>query len=239
MQVENILRIAICDDEPENCRQIADMTEKILQSEGISLSIREYHSAKALLDAIREDTQYDILLLDVIMDDMTGMELASRLRQEGNKNHIIFISYNKDMAMYGYEVSAARFLSKPVDETKLKEALLYCLRSGQEKKEILLPTNQGTYRTSFSDIQFVEAYDRGTRFVLQNETVISRFKFAEVEKILPKSTFIHCHRAYIVNVTHIKRIWPYEFELKSGVHVLISKHRYYEVNKKFMNYIMN
>ena len=130
-----------------------------------------------------------------------------------------------------------RYLAKPLDENKLKEALLYCYRTWRKKKEILLPTNQGKHRTSFADIQYVEAFDRGTRFVLANETLESRLKFNEVETLLPKSAFILCHRAYIVNLSCIKYIRPYEFSLKSGETVPIAKGRYSVIRKEFIDYI--
>lgn len=91
-----------------------------------------------------------------------------------------------------------------------------------EKKEILLPTIRGKHRTSFTDIQYVEAFDRGTRFVLANETVECRLKFNEVEALIPKSSFLLCHRAYMVNLSCIKYIRPYEFSLKSGETVPIA-----------------
>ena len=141
------------------------------------------------------------------------------------------------MALCGYEVSAVRYLAKPLDESKLKEALLYCYRIWQEKKEILLPTDMGKHRTSFSDIQYVEAFNRGTRFVLANETVESRLKFGEVEAMLPRSAFVLCHRAYIVNLSCIKFIRPYEFLLRSGENVPIGKGRYPAIRKKFIDYI--
>ena len=113
---------------------------------------------------------------------------------------------------------------------------LYCHEKWQYKKEILLSTDYGQHRTSFSDIQFVEAFDRGTRFVLSDETVESRLKFSQAEALLPKSSFILCHRAYIVNLAFTKRIRPYEFTMKSGAAVPVSRLRYNEINRQFMDF---
>ena len=66
---------------------------------------------------------------------------------------------------------------------------------------------------------------------------LTKLKFSEVGALLPKSVFIHCHRAYIVNLSHIKHIRPYEFELKSGAAVPIGKPRYSEISKQFFSYI--
>ena len=231
------LKIAVCDDQERDREQITRMTKEVMHKAQISHSVSTYESGKALLEAIQKGARFQILLLDVMMDDMNGMELAAELRKQENKAFIIFISSNREMAMYGYEVSAVRYLSKPLQEEKLSEALMYCARRWQEKTEILLPTDQGQCRISVADIQFVEAFDRGTRFFLGGDALECRLKFGDAEAMLPKSSFLQCHRAFLVNLTWVKSIRNYEFVLKSGGVVPIGKNRYSEIYKKFLNYI--
>ena len=237
MPTECRFLIAVCDDTDTDRARVAGLADEIMSAAKVRHSITCFDSAEALLAAIQGGAQFSVLLLDVMMNEMNGMELARLLRQQQNKTDIIFISSNRDMAMYGYEVNAARYLAKPVDRDKLKDALLYCHRNWREKKEILLPTGKGQHRISFADIQFVEAFDRGTRFVLTRTALDTKLKFSEVEAMLPKSAFLVCHRAYIVNVTRVVCIRPYEFEMDSGEVVPIGKNRYYEINRKFIDRI--
>lgn len=237
MAIDSGFKIAVCDDTEKDRLQIVSMTEKMLQEMQIPNSIRCYEDGSALIADIQKGAKFQLFLLDVMMDKLDGMELARLLRQQENKTDIVFISSNREMAMCGYEVNAARYLAKPLTPDKLREALSYCYHNWRDKKEILLQTGKGQHRTSLSDIQYVEAFDRGTRFVLTNHIVETRLKFSEAEAVLPKTTFILCHRAYIVNVDHVKRIRPFEFELNSGAEVPISKGRYYEINRKFIDRI--
>ena len=237
MPTNNKLKIAVCDDDRRDCIEIINQTKKVLQEEKIFHSITAYDNAKALLADIQKGVVFQILLLDVVMDEMDGMELARELRKMRNNAAIIFISVNSEKALSGYEVSAARYLGKPLEEEKLREALLYCSRNQQEKKEILLPTAQGKCRISVADIQYAEAYERGTRVVLKSEAIECRLKFSEMEAMLPKPTFLLCHRAYIVNLSCVKYIRNYEFELKSGQIIPIGKGRYGEIQKKFVSYL--
>lgn len=237
MAIEYKIRIAVCDDEPRDCIEIAGMAKHILQKENIPYTITAYDNAKALLGDIRNGVRFQILLLDVLMDEMDGLELARELRKLDNKAAIVFISSNREMALQGYEVSAARYLEKPLDEGKLNEALLYCVSNQQEKREVLFPTAQGQRRIAVADIQYAEAFDRGTRLILEGDTVESRLKFGEVERMLPNPTFLLCHRAYVVNLSCVKFIRNYEFELKNGLIVPIGKGRYAEIYKKFVAYL--
>lgn len=229
------LNIAIVDDVKQDRFQIAEMTKSILCDTNISHTVSVYSDGAALLDDIHSGKKYNLLLLDVLMDEMDGIALAKVLRDQGDHTMIVFISVSHEMARQGYKVKACRYVLKPLDMEELREALLHCCAQWRTKKEILLPTENGHYRTSFSDIQFVEAFDRGTRFVLSDETVYSTLKFSEAETMLPKSGFILCHRAFLANVANVKRIRPNEFVMRSGVSVPISKHRYAEVSKRFFD----
>ena len=237
MSIDNELRIAVVDDVEQDRIQIAEETDAVLRHAAVSHGIDRYADAASLLDAIRSGKKYNLLLLDVLMDEMDGMALAKELRSQGNNTAIIFISISQEMARQGYRVDAARYLVKPLDREELKEALLHCYDKWQNKKEILLPTFKGQHRTSLMNIQFVEAYDRGTRFFLTEETVETKLKFSETEAMLPKSMFLACHRAYIVNLALTKGIRQYEFWMKSGAVVPISRYRYNDVNRKFVDFV--
>lgn len=237
MPTNNQLKIAVCDDNTLDCIEIINQSKKILEEEKISHSIAAYNNAKALLADIQKGETFQILLLDVMLNEMDGITLAKELRKMRNKAAIVFISANREMALSGYEVSAARYLGKPLEEKKLKEALLYCSRNQQEKRELLIPTAKGKCRISVTEIQYAEAFERGTKVTLQSETIECRLKFSEMEAMLPKPTFLLCHRAYIVNLSCVKYIRNYEFELKNGQIIPIGKGRYSEIQKKFISYL--
>ena len=237
MPNERELCIAVADDTEQDRKQIMELTAAVLNEAGIRYRMDAFMDSDALLNAIRKGRKYHLLLLDVLMGEMDGIALAAALRKDGNNAAIIFISANPELAHRGYRVDASRYLVKPLDREELTEGLMYCYGKWQAKKEILLSTDQGQCRIPFADIQFVEAYDRGTRFVLLNETVETKLKFGEAEALLPKSVFLLCHRAYIVNLGQTRQIKPYEFRMKSGIVVPISRYRYNEVNRKFVDYV--
>lgn len=85
-----------------------------MTAEGLACDLSGFESATALLTAIQGGAQFHILLLDVMMKGLDGMELAAALRKLGNDATIVFISSNRDMALRGYEVScdAAKLIIK-------------------------------------------------------------------------------------------------------------------------------
>lgn len=231
------ISIAICDDEPNDMNEMKAMSKELLEAEKISCSISGFGDAISLLSSIENGKKFDILLLDVMMENLNGMELAASLRRQGNDAAIVFISTNREMALLGYEVSAVRYLAKPVQEEKLREALLYCCQTHLTRKEILLPTADGQRRILISDLIYIEPWDRGTRLVLTDGECKTSVKILELERMLPKQSFTFCHRTVLVNLAFVQSIRYCELTLKNGQIVPVSKYRQAQVKENLLRYL--
>lgn len=210
------LHIAVCDDEVIDRKRAKRITTDIMEAEGLACSLSVYESAKALLTAIQGGAQFHILLLDVMMDGLDGMEFAAALRKLGDNTAIVFMSTNREMALRGYEVSAVRYLAKPLREEQLREALLYCYKTFCEKKEILLPTEKGQSKLAPSSILYVESWERGARLQLTGGPIETSVRISELASMLPERSFIFCHRTILVNLAFIKHLRSCEIELADG-----------------------
>ena len=159
-------QIAVCDDEQSDLNQAVQLTERILQEADIPCAVTAYGSGVTLLSEIQRGRHFDLLLLDVIMDTLDGMALASHLKEQAVPPDIVFISADRDMALLGYYVNAKRYLAKPLDGDELREALLYCYQEMQRRAggsdQILLPTDAGHLRVSLRDIRYAEPSGRHT-----------------------------------------------------------------------------
>lgn len=231
------LHLAVCDDEPTDRRQAERLAAEILEAEGLACGLSGYGSAAALLDAIRGGARFHLLLLDVMMEGLDGMELAAALRKQGDDTAIIFMSTNRELALRGYEVSAARYLAKPLRREELREALLYCYRTFWAKKEILLPTVKGRRRIPLSDILYAEAMERATRLVLTDRVETLTVKFSDLAPLLPERQFVFCHRSYLVNLEHIAYIRSRELELANGETLPVSRYRAEDLQRQFVGYL--
>lgn len=229
------LRLAICDDEPMDCALVAQMSREILGAEGVEAELSAYPSAAELLRAIRAGRAFHIFLLDVMME---GMELAAALRAGHEDAAIIFISSNREMALRGYEVAAARYLAKPVEREKLREALLYCAASREKKRPLTLPTaSGGQSRVDPSAIVYVEAWERGVRLDLGAEKLEAKIPISQLAAMLPGGQFAYCHRTLLVNLACVRHVRYCELELKNGERLPISKYRLAQFKSEFLKYL--
>lgn len=86
--------------------------------------------------------------------------------------------------LQGYEVSAARYLAKPVDENRLREAVLYCYGQYQKGRDLLLPINGGTRKVASKDIYNIEIIGRKCRIRQAKDEWDTRVSMEELEKML-------------------------------------------------------
>ena len=233
---EYAMRIAICDDNPDDLALTARMTRDIAAQEHIACEVVCYPGSAALLQAIADGAVYHTLLLEAALPDMSGIGLAATLRRQGNSSSIVFISASKELALQGYEVAAARFLAKPLEADKLQEALLHCLRTAQPRPKLTLPTTRGMRTLAQDDIVYVETWGRGVRVVLSSSQEEVSMKISALEALLPPSQFVLCHRSVLVNLAYVRYLRYCEMELTTGGVLPVSKYRQHVTREKLMRY---
>ena len=234
---EYTMRIAICDDDAADLQTLAEMIRRVSVQERISCELLCYNSSRALLQAIERGVVFHTLMLDVVMPELNGMQLAAALRARQKQMSIVFVSSNREMAMLGYEVEASRFLSKPAQEDKVREALLYCYKAGNIRQELVLPTAKGVRRFSADEIVYIESWGRGVCIHMQDGQEEVSVKISDLEDVLPSRQFVLCHRAVIVNLAHVRYLRHCELELRTGEVLPVSKYRQSTIRDKLMNYL--
>lgn len=232
-----IFCIAVCDDTQVDREIVVERLGEICLNDHINVEISCFESAEELLDSIKEGRQYNMLLLDVMMPGMDGMELARTLRGNEDKVSIVFMSYNREMALQGYEVSAVRYLAKPVDDERLKEAVTFCYGRCQKSEEIMLPVNGGTRKVMPKDIYYIEIIGRKCRIRQEKEEWDTGVSIEDLETMLGSHGFIRCHQSFLVNCRYVRDFRKSSMELMDGRSVPVSKHRLKEVKQAFFDYM--
>lgn len=116
-------KIAICDDSDADRQYIWNMVNAWAAAAGHTVHTDTFPSAENFLFCYEEESDYDILLLDIEMGEMDGVTMAKKLRENNDTIQIIFITGYSDYISEGYEVAALHYLMKPVREEKLCDVL--------------------------------------------------------------------------------------------------------------------
>lgn len=235
--MEQSFKIAVCDDELTARSQMKKMITEICDEEQILQTVSEFESAAKLLEEVEKGAKFDLFMLDVMMPEKDGMELAHQLRKEKSDAVIIFVSSNKEMALNGYEVSAVRFLAKPVKEEKLQEAILFCYKQKKSHSEIVLPVNGGLKKIMPNDIYYIEIVGRKSRIRTKDQEWDTSLSIGELEEILSENGFVRCHQSFLVNFSYVHTFRTSFMELTGGINIPVSKHRLKEVRQAFFDYM--
>ncbi len=229
-----MIRIAICEDEPILLNQLADTVKMILDKHSLSHTIDLFTNGGALL--VRE--AFDLLLLDIAMEPLSGMDLARKLRTRGVDSKIIFITAHQQYAIDAYDVQASHYLVKPVDIPKLEAVLLKLCSSLKLQHKCAIAIRQGTAvrRIPFDQVFYLEVINRKIHLHTENESLPFYGKLEELEPSLPE-TFFRCHRSYIVNFDHVQRYDKKDVWLNNMERIPLSKRRYQAFGLEFMGYL--
>lgn len=233
---DRAMRIAICDDEKEICNWIKEQIQEICVDAEISI----FYSGESLLE---NSILADILFLDISMEGRNGIEIARKIREEGKKTIIIFITALKEYVFQAFDVGAFHYLVKPFSKEKLKSVFQsaetqYKERTiQQENKEKYFFIRKGGERkkVKLADIVYAEVFNRKIVIhTIEGETEYYG-KMSELEKQAGED-FFRVHRAYLVHMKYILQYNATMIYLENGEKALLAKQRYPEFVKQFLKY---
>ncbi len=231
-----IYSIAVCDDCMEDAKRIAASVQAWSDAAGRTMRIAVFPSAEAFLFAYGENNDFDILLLDVEMDGMSGLELAKRIRADAPHVEIVFITSHFELAGEGYEVDALHYLVKPVEQQRLHAVLdKATVRLSTQPQSVILSCEGETLRLYETDILYAEAFLHYVSIHTRRGEYRIKEKISAFEAQLG-SSFFRIHRSYIVSLAAVVKITRTEVELCSGARLPLSRNRYDELNRAFIQY---
>ena len=228
------LTIAICDDNENQIKELRRLLDEWSADKPFALTIDEYISAESFLFSY-PDKPCDLLLLDIEMKQLNGMELAKKLRSDGDMLPIVFITGYSDYMNDGYEVEALHYLLKPVDKLKLFAVLERYIKRHTPENEITIKCEDKTLHISPDMIMYCEAVGKKTHIHTKEQVLICETGIGNFSSNL-SSDFISCHRSYIVNLRYVRSIGKTEIILDNGESIPISRRLYKEVNEKFIRF---
>ena len=225
-------RIAICDDEARIRRQLADFLQAYAAETQRDFEILQFEDSNQLLRDY--PANLDLLLLDIAMNGLDGVEAAGEVRRVDESVTIIFITSMANRAIDGYRVHAFGFIKKPVDREELRYQLEGALAQIDAKKAmgsyVQLRLPKGTQRLPVYEISYAEVRDHKLFVHVGAETKTFWLSMNELEEQLGGYGFFRPHSAYLVNYRYISHIGAGELTLLNGVTIPVSQHK----RKKFL-----
>ena len=226
-----MIRIAICDDNAAFLQQTKFMLD---HWDGCDATIETelFTDGDSLLRA-HERQNFHIILLDVVMPLLGGIDLAREIRERDGSARLVFLTSSPEYAVESYSVKASDYILKPV----VPERLFACLEGligelGDISRFISVRGLDAIHRLALSKIEFIEAQGRHTLFRMSDgSSLLSAEALNAYEaRLADEESFFKCHRSYLVNIFNISRWTPREIVMRSGAKLPLSRscHREFE-----------
>lgn len=236
MRWNQLIKIAICEDEKEQQELLKTYIDQIFEGLSVKYKLKIFNSGEELLENYSKDT--DVLLLDIQMVQINGIDTARKIRTLDDKVEIIFITSLIEYALEGYEVRAYRYLIKPVKYENLKENIINCIKEVDIKNKYIIVKEQGNQiKLDINEITYIEVQKETITIHTLNEVYKTNGTMNNIEKEIDCSRFFRCHKSFLVNLEHVKSIKQYVAILENSEEVPISRYRFKETKDKFFDLI--
>ena len=232
------MKIAIVDDEISEQEILAKYIGEWANERKELVEFLCFDSGEEFLFSWEDRKDYSLLILDVKMGEIDGLELARKVRMEDKNIPILFVTGYDEYMQYGYDVSALHYLIKPVNKERLFQALDKLIVNGAEEvKSLIVNSGNGVSRIQINHVLYVEAAGHGSIMHTVEEVLQLKESLGEMERqVLPIGEMIKCHRAYLVNLRFISAIQNSNLILDNGERLPISRNQMKNVQQQFLRY---
>lgn len=233
------MNIAICDDDLQCSGMINIMLEEYAARHNLNdFSVYIYNHADDLIDAVQDDEHFDICILDIMMPDMNGVELGIKLRADGYKGIIIYLTASKNHALDAYKAKAFNYILKPIIPADLYQTLDDALKDFSKITErfVVIKTKEGNTRISLNNLLYIQLNNRILIYHMNDGSTLEglylRVPFTKaVQDFLIDNRFVQCGTSVVINISLVSTVATEE--------IIFTNNQTAYFNKRICNDICN
>lgn len=237
-----MLRLCICDDRKEDIDSVKALIARFSERyPEYPVQASYFDNGYDLLEALQKSGGYDLYLLDIIMPHMSGIELAEKIRQRGERAKLLFLTTSREYGIEAIGVKASGYLIKPIREQAFFDAVLSCIEelAPENHPYFVVKTKLGLTRVQLSELMRIESFNHIRELTLQSgDKLETTLKLSELKEMLKDySCFISPHRAYLVNMEYIRGINNNSILMTDGRQLPVSKKLYADTKTAYLEYM--
>ncbi len=200
-----MLNFVLCDDNLVIVNKLKEMLEFLFVKHDIEAKITfTSDNSIDVLDFI-ENNHVDVIILDINLNsDISGLELAKRIRKNNKGVYIIFSTGHLEYSLVAYSVKTFDYLPKPITIERLEVTIMRLLEDVKFSNKRFIYINNRTI-INYSEINYIKKDGMKLVFCTDSHSYETYNSFSKIQSILPDN-FIRCHKSYIANADNILNI---------------------------------
>ena len=218
-------QIISIEDDPAEEEILRHHIERFSRESGEELALTWFKTAAEFLERHRPA---DLILMDIDLPGISGMEAATLMRSYDGQTPLIFVTNLAQLAIKGYEVDALDFVVKPVGYHDFTLRMRKALRVMRHKagQTLTVTSREGTCVFSTNDLSYVEVMDHELTYLVEGiGTVRARGSLRELEAALEDHHFCRISNSCLVNMEHIRQVRRDRLVMSDGVELFFSRSR--------------
>lgn len=235
--MDKTLNIAICEDLDEERKELLS----VLDSSKMAMNLSVFTCGEDFL-AEYEIRKYDLILMDIYMDGMTGIETATEIRKMDDNVSIAFTTTSLDYALESYRLEALKYIEKPVTLKDVLPVLQMVYMQKEYVPKLLIRAKEKEEFVPLTDILYLE--QKGSRYqthLIDGRVLIATGKLANIMEDLEENFFYHCHKSFIVNFSYVKSLNKelLVFEMVKGDNVHIRRDGFWKTKRAYESFLFS
>ena len=234
--MKKYLEILMVDDNPDDLSDLRNILEPLLESRETGFQIMEVNDPSAA----GLQTRPDIIFMDVELQDLSGLDLASSLHQRYPESLVVLMSTYSHYSIEGYKTGAIRFLPKPFDEKMVHAVLDDAFFASLKSRKTIFHEELFDKPVPVHSILYVESGNRTTEVHFDKGQVVeTHLTLREWKELTADSSFIQVYKSILVNPEWIEDLDgdSREVILKNKGRVPYSRHFKKDIQEQLQEYI--
>ena len=230
------MNIAVCDDENKILEEIAAFIEKEFPGSRVEV----FSDGQSFLTAVKSasNDEPDLLLIDIDMPGMSGMEVAAALTEEKSRTLIVFVTAHDELVYDSFKYHPFAFVRKKYLEEELRGVLKDCQKEiDSRNKQFIFQNASQTINLAQSEILYFEGQANYLAIHTTGDEYRMRSTMTAVEKELENCGFLRIHKGFLVNLEHVKILKSENLELDNGELLPIGKSYSDEAKKSILRFM--
>ena len=231
------MNIAIIEDSGQELSLLERCLQSYLSSRQVYRVIDTYTSGEAFLENWPSKS-YDLVFLDILMEGISGIEVARKIRETDSECLLIFISSSKEYALQGFEVRAFDYLLKPLSEERFQKTMDLCQNElAKHIRYIEVKESRTLVKIPLNEIIYTDYYNHYIQIHTAARRIRSYQQFDVFSPLLlcyPQ--FLCCYRNCIVNMDHVDSVDKHDFVMENGERVPITRGNRNSIYQQYADY---
>lgn len=227
------MNAAIVDDMADECEILRALLKQYEEIQRQTIHITAFRSGRELL-ADYIPGRYDVVFMDIFLNNENGVDCALKLRQLDEQINLIFLTSSSEFGVKSYDVRAADYIVKPATPEKLARALNYCKITGEQSEPaVMVIAKNQTITISLSRILYADYQNRCACVHLADCLVPVSGSFTELsEQLTAYPRFMSCFKGIVVNLTEVRELGGDFLILKNGERLPVSRRLQKQVQQR-------